>query len=290
MAVHGGIMPETAIIDGALAYVYACRSWLGQGPPELGELYKATSASLEEIADELGASLSNTGWFGTAGTRCVEQGRALAMSVRSLAAIDLQLQTLIAEQAQEVIAARTTMDEIAAELHQQKVMAVNLANCGCVEASIAVQTNAEAYASRCRQSAVDKLRGAAADHAAGITGLCEVFDGLLQESLGSVFSQVGGTFDIDLESLRSMVSALNVCCVKLRMVANYGGIEAAVRGTHGSAYTEPFNSALAQYESRRADVLRVMAEKADVYSDRLLRSNVLFADCDEMAAESLGGV
>lgn len=286
MAVRGGIMVDTRIIDGALEAAHTFRSSLGNGPVEQGQVYGVTAVYFEQIADEMEMSLGNGEWIGSAAACYVAHGHALADSIRALAAIDLEVEPLVASQAQEVMRARETSDTIAAGLHQQKMMAVDLANCGAIEASTALQIGAAEHALQGIMGAEDKINSCTADHAHGMTGLRQDLDLLFAQQSTVVLPQDVGTLNIDPAALQSKAAALEGCAEDLKRQARRGGISGRVQATHGSSvFTAAFNSVLLQFEVRRICLLSNLIAEAKLSFGNLRMSGQLFEEGDCRAAK-----
>ncbi|MBY0441560.1 MAG: hypothetical protein K2Q25_05400 [Mycobacteriaceae bacterium] len=271
-------MTLTPIIDSSLLFVRIWITQLGIGLPESGGAYLAAAEVLDEIADTMAANLVNAQWEGQSASGFAEQGAAQWNSVTGLEKIDQEIATVIAAQADLIIATRKSLSQIETYLREARLTAETMLSVGQLAEAEAYQWAVAANSSSTMKRAMQMLNTVTAQHTSAVLGVNEQLEALLATLIsegtpteGGVLSAVNaesaGTlrraasiFRVDLMSLKDVVAFCTVTKKWLSAPAVVAsGISRRVGQTHGCC-TEAFTDGLRMFEMRRAEVIQKLRE------------------------------
>lgn len=284
-------VPNTAIIDAALAAVLQIRSQLGTGFPTLGTEYESASQQLRVISQEMERAFCLAPWSGPAGELFALESQALTSVVAELAITDRNVALATRRQAGGVIQARKNLEQIHADLHAAKTTAITLADSGNVPESLALQEAAAASATSKCSGVVQELKVVTRSQAAKVGRLCSALT-IMQRQLRGGFvpiqPQLSCIMSVAPGQLGAMAAAVRHCATALRTQSIAGPrILEEIRLTHGSELTEEFNFSLAQLETIHINMLADICVAIDARAARLAGAANKYEQCDTFAAEDL---
>lgn len=271
-------MTLTPIIDSTLVFVRIWITQLGIGLPESGGAYLAAAEVLDQIADAMAAKLLNSQWEGQAASCSTAQGMAQWNSVTGLESIDQEIATVIAAQADLIIATRKSLYDVETYLRQAKLTAETLISVGRIAEAEAYQWAAVAKATSTTDRTTRMLNKVTAQHTSTVLGLNQQLEALLAKLISEGTPTEGGALSaVNAESasrLRQAASIFRVDLMSLKDVAAFcavtkkwltapavvtAGISQKVGLTHGRC-TEAFTQGLRMFEIRRAEILQKLRE------------------------------
>ncbi|MBY0441434.1 MAG: hypothetical protein K2Q25_04760 [Mycobacteriaceae bacterium] len=285
------VVPNTAIIDAALATVLETKNQLGIGFPTFGAEYESASQQLRAISQEMVRVFQLAPWSGPAGEMFAIESQALANFVAELATVERNVAMVIRRQAGGVIGARKSLDEIHADLHAAKTAALALADSGNEPESLTLQEGAAANAtSRC-SGTVQELEVVTTSQAAKMANLCSGLT-IMQRQLSLGFvplrPQLSSIMSVAPGKLTNMATAVSHCAIALQTQSIAGPrILEQVQLTHGSRLTEEFNSCLAEFEAIHIKTLATICGGIDARATSLANAASNYQQCDTLAAENL---